>query len=171
MTIIATIVATDTRTKALASAYAAAFAAPPWNEIFHPDDVAQKWAHHSEHFGSRYLVAVDASDVILGGAEFMPLDMFPERRDSFPTITHGSLFLNELFISPLAQNRGIGSTLLKQVEAAAITHRFSHISLRTHAADKKLCDFYLHRGYVPVCEVESKSAGPLRRVFIKNLGA
>jgi GNAT superfamily N-acetyltransferase len=168
-TTIVTIVASDPRAAALATVYADSFRAPPWNEEIDVKEQALLWLRHTEINAARYLIAM-AGTALVGGAEYMPLDMFPERRNAFPSHIHGSLFLNELFIAPLAQNKGIGSALLKQVEVAAFTQGFSHVSLRTHAADSKLCSFYGHRAYVPVCDVPSMSGGPLRRVFIKDLG-
>lgn len=163
-----TITATDPRIWAMASVYASAFSGEPWNEIIDVDKQLAVWLRHSENHCARYLIATKG-EIVLGGCEFMPLDMFPERREAFHAATYGSLFVNDLFVSPVVQNHGTGSALLEQAEAAAITHGFSHVSLRTHAADFRLCTFYEHRGYVSVCEVPSISGGPLRRVFIKNL--
>lgn len=166
---IVTIVATDPRAKTLALVYAATFRYAPWNEDIDAGEQAHLWQRHSETKGARYLAAF-FGNTLVGGAEFMPLDLFPERRNLFPTVTYGSLFLNDIFVSPSAQNKKVGSKLLNEVEAMAVTHGFSHLSLRTHATYDKLLNFYQARGYAALCDVPSTAGGSMRRVFIKSLG-
>ncbi|MGD8488457.1 MAG: GNAT family N-acetyltransferase [Anaerolineae bacterium] len=120
-----------------------------------PEDLAQidrglhefNLAHLGEHVIYDYhrlaIVARDGDERVVGGI-------------------HGELvwewlYIQSLWVDPAWRGQGIGSQLVAQIEAAAVSKGFCDSHLET--TDFQALDFYLRQGYQVFGELEGKPAG------------
>lgn len=56
-------------------------------------------------------------------------------------------YIPYLFVTPLLQNRGVGSALLRRMESMLLLEGADHIQLDTLADNVRAVNFYQHQGY------------------------
>jgi len=59
----------------------------------------------------------------------------------------GRAYIPFLFVTPLLQNRGVGTTLLRRMESMLELEGFDRIQLDTLADNVRAVNFYQHQGY------------------------
>lgn len=152
----------------LIDSYVQAFKCEPWNENHSHDGVQIEFARLGKQTDAKFLGCF-INDVLAGGAQFMPLNNFEEKARDTPNYLKESLFLNELFVHPSWQGKGLGTRILEAVEQAAASLQFRQVCLWTLATDPILNCYYQKRGYRAIATIDPTSGGPARTVFSKRL--
>ena len=76
-----------------------------------------------------------------------------------------TLLLDNIAVTPRAQNAGLGRTLLEFAEQSALDSGYNSILLYTNQAMTENIAWYLRKGFVETCRVEEKG---LRRVYMRK---
>ncbi len=120
---------------ACAELFESTFNGPPWNEVWHPQDVERRLAdcYHTPNFYS--LVAMDT-----GGLLGFALGC----RESYNRQQH--FFLKEMCVTPDHQRAGIGTQLMERLVADLSGMGVSRVYLLT-ARDGIAEAFYRKRGF------------------------
>src|SRR5690606_12013894 len=74
----------------------------------------------------------------------------------------GKPYVSFLFVTPLLQNQGIGSLLLRRMESMLELEGFDRVQLDTFADNVRAVHFYQHHGYQILA---FKADGPGREPF------
>lgn len=122
--------------ESLIEAYIETFSGEPWNEVWEPDWVLNRvrWVSNVPNFTG--LVAIQDDEVV--GALLGYAKPFKDKLD---------FEILELFVLPSFQGKGIGKSLIKELESRLSNSEFSHIHLLT-AIDSESELFYKKLNYV-----------------------